>query len=156
MDKIGNVCLKARVHGHYKEVMEQFDRDLFEALAPKSAPVEIVSFTGSKTGDKVHLRFKSPINADWISDITDHGSNDDEAYFIDEGRTLPFPLKYWKHRHIVRKVNENESEIIDDMYFSGPNKLITALMKPAIFVAFSPRKKIYQTYFSPEQRKNRK
>ena len=143
-----NIQLKTKVDGNYKDIMRQFDRKLFEALKPGNADMEIVEFTGSQKGDKVHLRFHSPIKAEWISHITEHGENDLEAYFIDEGVKLPFPLSYWEHRHIVRKITDNTSCIIDDITFKGPNLLVTALMYPLIYLGFYPRKKIYRSYFA--------
>ncbi|MEM1318673.1 MAG: hypothetical protein AAGG75_00385 [Bacteroidota bacterium] len=140
--------MQTQVKGNYKEVMARFDRSLFEALKPKQGEMEIISFTGSKKGDRVHLRFLSPIKADWISDIVDDGVNEQEAYFIDEATTMPFPLRYWRHKHIVRKITEDSCLIIDDMTFKGPNFLITLLLYPAIYIAFYPRRKIYQAYFS--------
>lgn len=142
-----NLQIKTTVKGNYRAVMDRFDRDLFEALIPKQGKTEIVEFTGSKKGDRVHLRFLSPIKADWISLITDDGWDEHQAYFVDEGDTLPFPLRYWRHRHIVEKVTEDTSRIIDDITFEGPNFLITLLMYPAIFIGFAPRKRIYQSYF---------
>lgn len=142
-----NIQLKTKVKGNYREVMRKFDRDLFEALKPSVGEMEIVEFTGSKKGDQVHLRFLSPIKAEWISVITEDGVNEREAYFIDEGVKLPFPLKYWKHKHIVRKIDEKTSYIIDDMTFEGANKMISFLLYPAIYGGFYPRKKIYQAYF---------
>ena len=142
-----NIQIKTTVKGNYKDIMEQFDLKLFEALKPKGADMEIVEFTGSKKGDRVHLRFNSPIKAEWISDIIEDGINEEEAYFIDEGTTLPFPLRYWQHKHIVRKITEDTSCIIDDITFKGPNYLVTLSMYPAIYAGFYPRKKIYKAYF---------
>ena len=99
-----NIQLKTKVDGNYQDIMRLFDRNLFEALKPKNAKMEIVAFTGSKKGDKVHLRFLSPIKAEWISEITEDGENEKETYFIDEGVKLPFPLSSWKHKHVVRKI----------------------------------------------------
>ena len=65
-----NIQIKTEVKGHYQAIMDQFDRRLFEALKPKGADMEIVEFTGSKKGDRVHIRFNSPIKAEWISNIT--------------------------------------------------------------------------------------
>lgn len=127
--------------------MHQFDRKLFEALTPKFPPVEIKAFTGSQKGDQVHIRFKVPPYFDWISDIVEHGSNEKEAWFIDEGNTLPFPLKYWRHRHIVQKIDENYSLIIDDITFKTSNALLDRMIHPAMLMAFKPRKKIYRDYF---------
>lgn len=142
-----NLQLSTTVRGNYKAVMARFDRDLFEALKPKQGEMEIVEFTGSKKGDRVHLRFLSPIKADWVSLITEDGADDQQAYFVDEGETLPFPLKYWRHRHIVEKITADTSRIIDDITFKGPNALMTLLLYPAIFLGFYPRKRIYRSYF---------
>ena len=142
-----NIQIRTKVDGNYKDIMRQFDRKLFEALKPSLADMEVVSFTGSKTGDKVHIRFNSPIKTEWISLITDHGENEKESFFIDEGVQLPFPLSYWQHKHIVRKITNTTSYIIDDMTFKGPNFIISWLLYPAIYIGFYPRKKIYKKYF---------
>ncbi len=142
-----NIQLEARVKGNYRDIMAQFDRKLFEALAPKQGKMEIVEFTGSEEGDRVHIRFLSPIKADWISLITEDAVSDTEAYFVDEGVQLPFPLSFWRHKHIVRKITEDTSCIIDDITFRGPNALLTLLLYPAIYLGFYPRKRIYRKYF---------
>lgn len=142
-----NIRLKTKVDGNYKEIMKRFDRNLFEALKPKLGKMEIVKFTGSKKGDKVHLRFLSPIKTEWISEIIEDGENEKEAYFIDEGTQLPFPISSWKHKHIVQKITENTSYIIDDMTFKGVDFFSTLFLYPALYIAFYPRKSIYKSYF---------
>jgi ligand-binding SRPBCC domain-containing protein len=146
-----NIKLKTKVAGNYQDIMRLFDRNLFEALKPKNAKMEIVEFTGSKKGDKVHLRFLSPLKAEWISEITEDGEDESESYFIDEGTTLPFPLSFWKHKHVVQKITEDTSYIIDDMTFKGINSLFTLFLYPALYVAFYPRKSIYKSYFKAQQ-----
>lgn len=143
-----NLVIKTAVKGNYKDILNKFDLDLFKALAPPGPKMEIVEFTGSKKGDRVHIRFLSPVKTEWISDITADEVNDQEAFFIDEGTTLPFPLKYWKHKHLIRKIDEQHSEIIDDITYRASNSLLTLLMYPAMFLAFFPRKRIYRKYFS--------
>ncbi len=149
-----NIQLKTKVDGNYKEIMELFDRNLFEALKPPYGKMEIVKFTGSKKGDKVHLRFLSPIKTEWISEITEDGEDENESYFIDKGTTLPFPLAYWEHKHIVQKITEDTSYIIDDMTFQGINSFFTFFLYPALYLAFYPRKSIYKSYFKA-RRKNK-
>lgn len=143
-----NIQLSTKVNGNYKDIMRQFDRKLFEALKPSLADMEIVAFTGSKKGDKVHIRFNSPIKAEWISLITEHGENEKEAFFIDEGVKLPFPLSYWQHKHIIRKITDTTSYIIDDITFKGPNFVMSWFLYPAIYMGFYPRKSIYKKYFN--------
>lgn len=142
-----NITLKTRVKGNYKKVINAFDINLFEALKPPTGEMEIVEFTGSKKGDKVHLRFIKPIRAEWISDIIDDQITEDEAWFVDVGTLLPWPLSTWTHRHIVEKIDENNSMVIDDITFTGKNFLLTLLLYPAIFIGFYPRKRIYKQYF---------
>lgn len=142
------VTLKTKVKGNYKKVMEAFDIDLFEALKPVGANMEIVEFTGSKKGDKVHLRFNNPVRMEWISVITEDGADDKEAYFIDQGTEIPFPLCSWRHKHIVKRISASESEIIDQMEYEGVNKFWTLVLKPALYLAFYPRKKVYKRYFN--------
>ena len=141
------IRFEAEVPGHYLEVMAQFDRKLFEALLPKNAKVEIVEFTGSKKGDRVHLRFLSPIKTDWISEIIEDGENDNEVYFVDQGAKLPPGLSYWRHKHIVRKLTDKTSLIIDDISYKGTNTLLSILLYPGIYLGFYPRKRIYRQYF---------
>ena len=90
--------------------------------------MEIVEFTGSKTGDKVHIRFVSPLKTEWISNITADYEDDKEAYFIDEGALLPPGLSYWKHKHIVRKLSEDESMIVDDITFKLPSLIVLLIL----------------------------
>ena len=141
------IKLSTKVKGNYLEVMQQFDRKLFEALTPKFPPVEIKEFTGSKKGDRVHLSFKVPPFFDWISDIDEDGSNDKEAWFIDQGTTLPFPLKYWKHKHIVRKIDENHALIVDDITFKTSNSFLDRLIYPSMLLTFKSRDNVYKNYF---------
>ena len=142
-----NIILKSPVKGNYKKVMAAFDRRLFEALKPPFGVMEIVAFTGSKKGNKVHLQFRSPIKAEWISDIVEDGLTDQRAWFVDVGVKLPWPIATWTHRHIVEKVDDQHSMIIDDMTFTGSNAILSLFLYPAIFLGFYPRKKIYQNYF---------
>lgn len=142
-----NIRLETKVKGNYLKVMDQFDRDLFEALEPEIGEMEIVEFTGSKTGDRVHLRFLKPFKAEWISEIIDHGEDEEIAFFVDEGVKMPFGISYWRHKHMVEKINEDTSLIIDNINFRGKNRWHTYLLYPVIFLAFYPRKKVYKKYF---------
>jgi len=141
------IRLETEVDGHYLEVIEKFDLKLFEALKPTFGKMKVEEFTGSKKGDIVRLAFLSPVKTEWVSDIVEDGADDKEAYFIDEGRILPFPLSFWRHKHIVQKVSEGRSRIIDDMSFMGINIFFTLFLYPAIYIVFYPRKNIYRKYF---------
>ncbi len=141
------IYISTKVKGRHEDIMEQFDRDLFEALEPPVGKMEIVEFTGSKTGDKVHLRFLSPIKADWVSKITEDYQDKDQSYFIDVGTELPWPLKQWRHKHIVRQLTENSAEIIDQISFSSGSKPLDIMIYPILYGMFSLRKPIYKRFF---------
>lgn len=141
------IRFQTKVKGNYKDVMAAFDQKLFEALKPRMTEMEIVEFTGSKKGDRVHIRVISPLKAEWISIITEDGEDQEKAYFVDEGVKLPFPLTFWRHNHLVQKITEDSSYIVDDITFKGKNAFLTCLLYPAIYLGFAPRKKIYQQYF---------
>lgn len=143
-----NLILKTPVKGNYKKVMAAFDRNLFEALKPPVGKMEIVEFSGSEKGDRVHIRFLKPMRAEWISDIIEDQVTEDRAWFVDVGMTLPWPLASWTHRHIVERIDDDHSLVIDDMTFTGRNLLLTLLLYPAIFIGFYPRKSIYKQYFN--------
>lgn len=142
-----NIKLQTLVNGYYKDVYNRFDRQLFEALKPPLANMEIVEFTGSRKGDRVHVRFTSPVKAEWVSVITAHNVTEKRAWFTDKGEQLPFPLGSWTHHHIVEYVTDDTARIIDDIHFTGSNFIFSLLLYPAIYLGFAGRKKIYQTYF---------
>ena len=141
--------LATEVDGFYLDVIERFDRDLFEALKPPVG-MQIAQFTGSKKGDQVILNFTLPAKFTWRSDIIEDGHDDHRAWFVDEGIILPWPLKTWRHEHIVEHMGPNRSRIVDLMSYTCSNALITAMIRPLMLVAFHPRKSIYKQYFSQE------
>ena len=143
-----HIVINTKVDGYYKNVMKAFDLKLFEFLQPKGAKTQIVDFTGSSKGDKVHIRFLSPIKADWISEIIDDNITDDKAYFIDQGTIMPWPLKKWNHKHIVIKASDSTSIIKDDISYKTSNYLLDFLIYPVMYFTFLQRKPLYQKYFN--------
>jgi ligand-binding SRPBCC domain-containing protein len=139
--------IQTPVQGNFKAVMTKFDRQLFEALAPKYGKMEIVAFTGSKKGDHVHIRFIQPFKADWISEIVEDYEDSRQSYFIDIGTKLPFGLEFWRHKHCVKHLDDHHAVISDDITFHAKNKLMTVFLYPFLYLAFYPRKSIYKKYF---------
>jgi ligand-binding SRPBCC domain-containing protein len=130
------------------EVMKNIEQELFEALSPPGAGVEIVRFDGSKKGDIVHIRLSllGFIKQDWISEIVEAGENEEEIYFVDEGKQLPFFLRFWRHRHRVQKAGSG-AVIIDDIEFKSPLWLPGFLLYPVLYLQFAYRKPIYRRFF---------
>ena len=124
-------------------VNNRFDADLFRYLLPPGA--QLIEFGGSKKGDVVHL--KLPLAGEWVSEITETGVSEDKCYFIDEGRKLPFPLKKWKHKHVLHRAGQS-TIIEDNMTFSTGNIITDLLFYPVLLVAFVPRVWQYKSYFN--------
>jgi len=141
------IYLKTVVEGDYKTVAARFDLQLFEYLVPPFTKVKIETFTGSKKGDKVHVRFLFPLKANWKSDIVEDGANEQEVYFVDEGTVLPPGLKYWRHKHVVQKHSDDTAVIIDDIDFKGLNSVLTVLLYLPLWITFRMRKPLYKRFF---------
>jgi len=138
-----NITLRSKVQGELTEIYKQFDERLFEYLLPPGA--KLIAFGGSRQGDIVHL--KLPLAGEWISEITEDGATEDMCYFIDEGRTLPFPLKKWRHKHVLQRVGLN-TIIEDNINFSTGSTMTNLLFYPILYLSFLPRVWQYKRYFT--------
>lgn len=83
----------------------------------------------------------------WKSLITANGRAETQICFVDEGVELPSPLKTWKHHHIIEKVINRQSLIVEDIQFSTDFKLLELLLYPVLYLQFWYRKPIYKQYF---------
>ena len=141
--------LKTKVNQNYLQVKDGFNENLFLSLNPPFPPVKLKEFGGCNMGDRVHLELNFIFfKQDWISDITYDHTNDHLFEFIDEGVKMPFFLRYWKHHHIVSKISELNSAIIDDIHFKTPFLFFDYLFYPVLWLQFAYRKPIYRRIFS--------
>ncbi|MDP5170151.1 MAG: hypothetical protein NWR72_07890 [Bacteroidia bacterium] len=142
------ITLSTPVAGHHAGIMARFDRELFEQLSPPGAKVDLIRFDGSETGDLVHIRLHLPLMPaqNWISKIVDHGSDDNTSWFVDEGKTLPWFLSAWQHRHVVKQEGDH-SLIIDDIRFTAPLWLPDFLLYPVLWAQFAWRRPVYRRVF---------
>lgn len=142
------ITIETAVEQSVSDVWEQFDDKLLLKLSPPFPPVKLISF-GQKVGEKVTFELNFFILRQlWVSKITDSYLSADESFFIDEGITLPFFLKYWKHKHrIVRDDTTSGSKIIDEIEFRTPTVLTDYIFYPILYLQFLYRKPIYQRVF---------
>jgi ligand-binding SRPBCC domain-containing protein len=141
--------ISTNVAQSYLEVAQKFDLQLFEALAPPFPKVKVVRFDGCKKGDEVRIEMSIlGLKQQWNALIVEQAENDTEWYFIDEGTALPFPLKYWRHRHRVVHQTDGTSRIIDEITYQTPFRIMDFLTFPLFYLQFAARKPIYQKYFS--------
>jgi ligand-binding SRPBCC domain-containing protein len=143
------IIIKTTVEQDYKTVFNRFDKALFLALKPPFLPLNLRQFDGSMEGDEVKITLgKGFLSQDWDALIVEQAESEDEIYFIDKAIKLPFFLKTWTHRHRILKLNNGNSEIIDDIVYSTPlGKVMDLLMFPVMYLQFWMRKPIYKRYF---------
>lgn len=109
------------VNGQFKRVFDRFDRDLLPFLRPSI------------------LR--------WGISITDKKIKESEAYFVDEGHTLPPPLVFWKHIHRTQAVGPAKTAIIDEVYFRTPHLWLDYIIAPIILLFLKLRRPLYRRHF---------
>jgi ligand-binding SRPBCC domain-containing protein len=135
------------VNQSVSKVFEGFNETLFLQLSPPFPPVKLLRFDGCKKRDEVHLQLSFIFfKQQWISVITEFQNNEGEIYFIDEGISLPFFLKSWKHKHLI-KTHQSTTQIIDDIEFSTGTTITNMLFYPLLYLQFLYRKPIYKKLF---------
>ena len=143
------IHIQTLVKGRYDEVFKAFDENLFKALKPPLLDLKIQRFDGSHRGGEIHLEIGFlGLSKKWVSVITDEYYGEDENYFIDEGLVLPSPLKSWKHSHIVRKIDNENCYIIDQIEFSSGNKILDFFIYPGLYIQFLLRRPVYKKFFT--------
>jgi len=144
-----SLVIAHRIEGDVEEVFSGFTEQLFLALAPAFPPTKLIRYDGNEVGDYVELRLGiAPLTQAWRSVITEHKVADDEAHFTDEGEALPFPLSYWRHKHIVRKLDEQYVLIIEDISYGTHSGLMTRVLEPILRRQFEARGDKYRAYFA--------
>ncbi len=136
------------VAGKVPEVFAGFTPELFERLSPKLPPATLMRYDGNQVGDWVVIRLGiPPLTQTWRSQITAHEAGIEESTFVDEGRQLPWPLRYWRHVHRIRQEGPSRVAIVEDITFSTGSTLLDAVMKPIVKQQFSARGPKYDAYF---------
>lgn len=147
-----NLKLRTSVSNHFLNVKELFDEKLFMKLSPPFPLLRLQRFDGCEKGDKVAIQLNFLLfKQEWHSLIVSSETTTDEFVFVDEGTKLPFMFCSWRHRHVIRRLGDNETEIIDEIYFSSHNILLDYLLLPAMYLQFAYRKPIYKRILRREQ-----
>ncbi|OGX89533.1 hypothetical protein BEN47_06520 [Hymenobacter lapidarius] len=143
------VTLRTAVAQAPAQVMAGFTRALFVALAPPFPRLRVVRFDGCRTGDQVEIELDTLVKRlPWTSLITDHGTLPDGThFFVDEGKTLPPPLRFWRHRHLLEPGPNGTCVIVDALEYRTASPLLDALLYPAMWAQFAWRKPIYRRWF---------
>ena len=144
-----HVILRTAVAQAPAQVMAGFTRELFVALAPPFPKLTVRRFDGCRTGDQVEIELDTLVKRLlWTSLIVDDGQlADGTLFFVDEGQTLPPPLRYWRHRHLIQPGPQGGSIIVDDLEYRTATPALDALLYPAMWAQFAWRKPIYRRWF---------
>ena len=144
-----HVILRTAVAQPPAQVMAGFTRELFIALAPPFPKLRLLRFDGCRTGDQVEIELDTLVKRlPWTSLIVDDGQlADGTLFFVDEGQTLPSPLRYWRHRHLIQPGPQGGSIIVDDLEYRTATPALDALLYPAMWAQFAWRKPIYRRWF---------
>lgn len=92
---------------------------------------------------------------EFSSEITEWNSKEDSLIYVDEGRTLPRPLKTWSHRHQIADSKAETDEgasagglIIDEITVEVDPAIAAPLIEGALRLYLESRAKAYQRIFS--------
>ncbi|HAA10159.1 MAG TPA: hypothetical protein DCE41_00115 [Cytophagales bacterium] len=141
------IVIQTKVEQTVDQVKAGFNEKLFMKLSPPFPPVKLLRFDGSRTGDVVSLELNFLLlKQKWTSHITEDETKEGLFRFVDEGKSLPFFLKYWRHHHQILQ-DGSGSMIVDDISFQAPLRLLTPLLYPVLFLQFWYRKPIYRSFF---------
>jgi ligand-binding SRPBCC domain-containing protein len=139
--------IRTKVNQAPPQVIAGFDVVLFKSLATPFPSLKVLLFEGCKAGDwvKIELNFIF-FRQTWESLVTEDNESEAEIYFIDEGKKLPFFLRYWQHKHRVLS-DAQGSQIIDDITYRSPFRFLDYVLFPMMYFQFYYRKPIYRRRF---------
>jgi len=139
---------EAQVKSTISEIKSRFNEELFLKLKPPFMVLKLERFDGCEKGNEVHLRMGAPgMLQKWVSTITASKTDSNEWLFVDEGKTLPLPFKYWRHEHKVTKLTETTSTISDSIEYDCGNSLLNRLLWGPLWLSFSIRPSVYRKEF---------
>lgn len=141
--------LRTVVPGNPKAVFERFDRELLVLLSPPGMKLDLRRFDHPPlVGGRVQIEVKmlGLVKHYWDNAFTEYHVSESECYFVDEGLKMPFPIKYWRHKHLIIQ-HESGSEIVDDISYKTGFFLSDWLLFPIVWLQFLYRKPIYRKFF---------
>jgi len=142
------IAIHTPVQQNYLTVFEGFNRELFLKLAPPFPQFKLLRFDGCQSGDIVAIELNIfGLKQTWTSLITESKVTEQEAYFIDQGQQLPWPLRFWQHKHLIIKHQSGGAVISDLIEYRTASFIVDLLMYPVMLAQFSYRKPIYRRAF---------
>tara|TARA_B110000116_G_scaffold265092_1_gene273761 strand:+ start:5153 stop:5590 length:438 start_codon:yes stop_codon:yes gene_type:complete len=131
----------------FEDVIKSFHDISFVKFLTYLQPIKIIDWDGIQNGK---LAFFKLWFLGWKSFKVKHSNyknRPDEFSFIDKGIELPLGLKFWGHKHIVKK-NEKDISIIDSLNIEHSNRLIGYIIFPILIFPIFIRIFLYKIYFN--------
>ena len=112
-------------------------------------------FDGSKVGDEIHLRLGLP-GSKILQPVSGSLSSQkisirDECFFVDEGKVLPPPLSYWRHKHRMIKKWADETLIRDEIQFKTSPGFLESSMLPVLKYQFKRRGPVIASFLASSE-----
>ncbi len=140
------IQIETRVNNSLPEVRSRFNRELFEKLAPPFGTMRLDRFDGCAKGDEVHLTLSlaGMLPSRWVSVITENTEGPDFFSFVDEGKTLPPPLSFWRHNHRVEALPAGGCLVRDEITYATGSPVLDFLLRPFFYAMFWLRAPVYR------------
>jgi ligand-binding SRPBCC domain-containing protein len=138
------------VQGSHREVFAGFDHQLLLKLTPPGAKIELLhaDMPDAPQGYiQLRVTLLGIIRQNWINDFSHFELSDRECHFVDQGRQMPFPIRFWRHDHRVLADGADRSIINDDVTFKTGFFLLDWLLFPLLWLQFRYRRPIYKRHF---------
>lgn len=138
-----------RVEGTLPEIRGRFTEALFRFVIPPGTKIKFLDFGGCNPGNELRMELKllGVLPQSWHNLITEMHEDARSWSFTDEGLQVPFPIRNWKHRHLVEQIEPGICLIRDQIRFSTSPKWLAFLMLPVLRLPFVLRKAKYQEFF---------
>lgn len=142
------ILFETKIDSSFLKVKSLFNLDLFLALKPPFVKMTVDRFDGCSPGNEIHLNLNTlGKKQTWVSVITSEMQDGKEWSFVDEGKTMPWPLASWRHHHRVIFLNERSCKIIDDINYDCVHSWMNMFMYPALWFTFAIRPHRYKKFF---------
>jgi hypothetical protein len=135
------------------------DSALFDYIKPKFPPTKVLVYDGIAAGQPIAFEINVlGWRQTWRGHIAEHheppaADPQGERWFVDVGLQLPFPLKQWRHRHLVRSTGPSSCQIVEQIAFSCGVPALDFLLWPGLYFTFWPRIWLYKRWFLMQKSK---
>ncbi|MEY4954560.1 MAG: hypothetical protein RI981_645 [Bacteroidota bacterium] len=147
-----NFQITSQVSATLPYVWSKFDQKLLAKLSPPFPIARIIQFDGCHVNDKVCIELDFLLyRTRWYSVISSFKADASSYVFVDEGTSVPFGIKTWRHEHRIESISPNECAIIDKIQFQTNYKLLDWLLFPLIWGMIIYRIPFYKKYLHQPQ-----